>query len=210
MTDTSLASFAAGMGVGLAVAVPIGPMGILCIQRTLAHGLEAGFATGLGAATVHVALGSMATLGLWTSMADWVGSGAQVFSILSAGLLFWFAVRIMRRSIVVGSGETRPEGWLRLYGSAILFGFSNPLAIVLFAAALPAFMAGSDPAAAPLLVPGVFLGSITWWICLSATTALLRSRLSSRMIGTANKASGILLAALGTLTVANAMGLRLP
>ncbi|MBB3018052.1 threonine/homoserine/homoserine lactone efflux protein [Microvirga lupini] len=208
MTGVSLASFVAGMGVGLTVAVPIGPMGLLCIQRTLAFGLEAGFATGLGAATVHLALGTMTAFGFGAVLLAWTGS--QIFSFVSAGLLFWFAARIMRCSVPVGPAPSQREGWLRFYGSAILFGVSNPLAILLFAAALPVFAEGSDAEAAPLLVAGVFLGSIAWWICLATTISLIRNRLSSRIIGITTRASGLMLAGLGAFTMANAFGLELP
>jgi threonine/homoserine/homoserine lactone efflux protein len=95
MTGMSLATFLAGVGVGLAVAVPIGPMGVLCIQRTLAFGLVAGLATGLGAATVHLTFGSVAALGLGATMSALFGAGAQGLTCLSAGLLFWFAARIL-------------------------------------------------------------------------------------------------------------------
>jgi threonine/homoserine/homoserine lactone efflux protein len=209
MIGVSLASFAAGVGVGLAVAVPIGPMGVLCIHRTLAFGLLAGFATGLGAATVHLAFGSLAALGLGATMAARVGASAQVLSLLSAGLLFWFAARIMRRTTVIGPKHPQPEKWLRFYGSALLFGLSNPVTILLFAAALPAVAARSDWETAPLLIAGIFLGSITWWICLSTTIALIRTQLSCRVIAFTNKATGMTLAALGTITAANAFGLKL-
>jgi threonine/homoserine/homoserine lactone efflux protein len=208
MTGVSLASFAAGVGIGLAVAVPIGPMSILCIQRTLAFGIAAGFITGLGAATVHLAFGSIATLGIGTTLTAW--ADAQALSLVSAGLLFWFAARIMRRATVIGPACPQPERWLQLYGSTLLFGLSNPMTVLLFAAALPALTARSNPEMAPLLIAGVFLGSITWWICLSTTIALIRTHLSSRMLAFTNKAMGATLAALGTFIVLSAFGLKLP
>jgi threonine/homoserine/homoserine lactone efflux protein len=95
MTGVSLATFLAGVGVGLAVAVPIGPMGVLCIQRTLAFGLVAGLATGFGAATVHLAFGSLAALGLGVTATASINTSAQGLTLVSAGLLFWFAARIL-------------------------------------------------------------------------------------------------------------------
>src|SRR5215212_2013033 len=102
MTSLSLTTFLAGVGSGLAVAVPIGPMGVLCIQRTLTFGLAAGLATGLGAATVHLIFGSLAAFGLGAALAAQLGAGAQtLFSVLSASLLLWFAVRTTSRMIVI-------------------------------------------------------------------------------------------------------------
>jgi threonine/homoserine/homoserine lactone efflux protein len=207
MTGMSLATFLAGVGVGLAVAVPIGPMGVLCIQRTLAFGLVAGLATGLGAATVHLTFGSVAALGLGATMSALFGAGAQGLTLLSAGLLFWFAARILKRTVVSGPDLPQPEGWLRSYASAFLFGLSNPLTILLFVAAIPALTARGDLEAVPVLVMGVFLGSIAWWTVLSTTIALIRGRLSTGAIALTNRLSGLTLAALAMLMLVNGFGL---
>lgn len=207
--SVSLATFLAGVGVGLAVAVPIGPMGILCIQRTLTFGLAAGLATGLGAATVHLAFGSVAALGLGATALVLFGAGAQELALISAGLLFWFAIRILRRTSIAGPSLPQPKGWLHSYASAILFGLSNPLTIVLFVAAVPAFTREGDLEALPLLISGVFSGSVAWWVLLSTTITLIRRRLSTNAIHLTNKASGLTLATLGALMLANAFGLTL-
>ena len=210
MSGLSLATFFAGMGIGLAVAAPIGPMGILCIQRTLASGLTAGLATGLGAATVHLVYGAIATIGLGATVGAWAGTDMRGLSLISAGLLFWFALRILRRTAVAGAGCARPERWLQVYGSAFLFGLSNPLTILLFAAMLPALTGRSQIGEAPLLIAGIFLGSILWWALLSTAIAFTRARLSAPWIATMNKGMGVTLALFGTFTAANAFGLRLP
>jgi threonine/homoserine/homoserine lactone efflux protein len=88
--------------------------------------------------------------------------------------------------------------------SAFLIGLSNPLTILLFVAAIPALTASGDLEAVPVLITGVFLGSITWWAVLSTTISLIRGRLSAGAIGLTNKASGLTLAALGTLMLVNA------
>ena len=207
MSSLPLATFLAGVGVGLTVAVPIGPMGILCIQRTLSFGLVAGLATGLGAATVHLAFWSVAALGLGVTTPAWLGAGAHGVTLVSAGLLFWFAARILRQTTVTGSTLPQQEGWLHSYASAFLFGLSNPLTILLFVAAIPALTAGGDLDTVPFLITGVFLGSIAWWIVLSTTIALVRDHLSPRAIALTNTASGLALAALGAVMLANTLGL---
>src|SRR3954471_1892409 len=87
MTSLSLTTFLAGIAAGLFVAVPIGPMGVLCIQRTLTFGLAAGLATGLGAATVHLIFGSLAAVGLSATITAWLSVGAQGLSLLSPTVL---------------------------------------------------------------------------------------------------------------------------
>jgi threonine/homoserine/homoserine lactone efflux protein len=78
------------------------------------------------------------------------------------------------------------------------------MTVLLFIAVIPALTASGDLEAIPVLVTGVFLGSITWWAILSTTTALIRGRLSAGAIALTNKASGLMLAILGTLMLANA------
>ena len=205
----SFATFLAGVGVGLAVAVPIGPMGVLCIQRTLAFGLVTGFATGLGAATVHLAYGSIAALGLGVTTAAWLAASTQGLALISAGLLFWFAARILNRASVIGPAHPQPKGWLHSYASAFLLGLSNPLTVLLFVAAIPALTGSGDLEAAPLLIAGVFLGSICWWLLLSTTISLIRGNLSAGAVALTNRASGLALAALGMVMFADAFGVKL-
>ena len=95
MIGLPLATFLAGVGVGLAVAVPIGPMGVLCIQHTLAFGLAAGLSIGLAAATVQVAYSLVAILGLSPTATAMVGTGASLLSALSAATALLFGAATM-------------------------------------------------------------------------------------------------------------------
>ena len=118
------AALASGMAIGLMVVIPIGPMGFLCIQRTLANGRAAGLATGFGAATVHLTFGSIAAVGLDAVMGAWVKASAHILSIVSAGLLFWFAARILRWS-VSWKGHPQKAEWLSLYATSLVYGLTN-------------------------------------------------------------------------------------
>jgi threonine/homoserine/homoserine lactone efflux protein len=208
MIDVPLATFLSGVGVGLAVAVPIGPMGVLCIQQTLTFGLVAGLATGLAAATVQVTYGFLAVLGLAPATTAFAGAGVNVLSVGSAMLLLWFAVRIMRRELTfAGAGPAGAADIARSYRNALTFGFANPLTVLLFFAAFPALTSAGDVGDAPLLVGGVFSGVIGWYIVLSSVVALLRQRLSAGALNLFNKASGLALATLGLTMLLN--GLRL-
>jgi threonine/homoserine/homoserine lactone efflux protein len=202
------AAFLSGMGVGLAVAVPIGPMGILCIQRTLIFGAVAGVATGLGAATVHATFSAGAILGLAPTLRAVLDGSSGLVSAFSACLLFWFAARIIGRTVVLTSGSPTCQGLSASYFSAVACALLNPLTLILFAAVLPAF-AVTDETAAPLVIAGVLAGSVVWWIILSSIIALLRSRLNIAVLNAANKASGFALATLGVLMVADVFGFNL-
>ena len=191
-----LAALFSGVGIGFTVAAPIGPMGMLCIQRTLASGMATGLATGFGAATVHLAYSAFAALGLGSLAQPWVEANAAGFGIVSALTLLWFAIRTHRGSIALQeTSEIDNVRLARAYLSAIALGFTNPLTVILFLAALHAF---STQAAAPPLVAGVFVGSAIWWTVLSAMVATARSRLTPRMLSLSSRFASLMLLGLGT------------
>ena len=191
-----LAALFSGVGIGFTVAAPIGPMGMLCIQRTLASGMASGLATGLGAATVHLAYSAFAVLGLGSLAQPWVEANAVAFGIASALTLLWFAVRTHRNSPMLQQTNGIDRVRLaRAYLSAIALGFTNPLTVILFLAALHAF--STQSAAAPLIA-GVFVGSAVWWMVLSAMVAAARSRLKPRMLSLSSRFASLMLLGLGT------------
>ncbi|MFT4116189.1 LysE family translocator [Bradyrhizobium sp.] len=191
-----LAALASGIGIGFTVAAPIGPMGMLCIQRTLASGMATGLATGFGAATVHLAYSAFAVLGLGSLAQPWVEANAVGFGIVSALTLLWFALRTHRCSVVLqDNNEIDNVRLARAYLSAIALGLTNPLTVILFLAALHAF--STQSATAPLVV-GVFVGSAVWWTVLSTMVATARSRLTPRMLSASSRLASLMLLGLGT------------
>lgn len=192
-----LAALFSGVGIGFTVAAPIGPMGMLCIQRTLASGMATGLATGFGAATVHLTYSALAVLGLGSLAQPWVEANAVGFGIVSALTLLWFAIRTHRGSIVLQrSGDIDGVRLARAYLSAIALGLTNPLTVILFLAALHAF---STQAAAAPLIAGVFVGSAIWWTMLSTMVATARSRLTPRMLSLSSRFASLMLLGLGTM-----------
>lgn len=192
-----LAALFSGVGIGFTVAAPIGPMGVLCIQRTLASGMATGLATGFGAATVHLTYSALAVLGLGSLAQPWVEANAVGFGIVSALTLLWFAIRTHRGSIVLQqSGDIDGVRLARAYLSAIALGLTNPLTVILFLAALHAF---STQAAAAPLIAGVFVGSAIWWTMLSTMVASARSRLTPRMLSLSSRFASLMLLGLGTM-----------
>ena len=192
-----LAALASGIGIGFTVAAPIGPMGMLCIQRTLTSGMATGLATGFGAATVHLAYGTFAVLGLGSLAQPWVEANATYFGIVSALTLLWFAIRTHRSSVVLPrTDETGNIRLARAYLSAIALGATNPLTLILLMAALHVF---STPSATSPLLAGVFVGSAIWWTVLSTMVATARSRLTPRMLSLSSRLASLVLLGLGTM-----------
>lgn len=204
----SLSDFLSGVVLGLAITIPIGPMSVLCIQRALRWGALAGFATGLGAATVLVGYTTCVAVGFGPAVTVLIGNSRAVLCALSAGLLLWLSARVLARTISLTGSDTEDRGAFSSYCSAVACALLNPLTPALLATLLPA-MTVATPAAASSMVAGVFSASVTWWLLVSGGAALLRSRLNVQALNVINKASGLALGALGMMMAANAMNLRL-
>ncbi len=195
-------SFLKGLLVGFSIAAPVGPIGVLCIRRSLGDGPRAGFLSGLGAATADAAYASVAGFGLtavsgflvrWQS---WLGLGGGVF-------LCWLGVRSFLSRPVEGPA---PEGAIRLfpaYASTLLLTLSNPATLLSFIAVFVGLGLGpsADSRAAASLVLGVFLGSAAWWLALSLGVGLLRRRVGPGLMRAVNGASGCILVAFGVYAI---------
>lgn len=180
----------AGAGLGLSIAAPIGPTSLLCIQRTLAGGLPAGLATGLGVATVHLTYGAL--IMRWGADLAAAWSNGAAFSLVSGVVLLALAVRVLRRVSVLQASSGRRDTLAMSYGSAVMLGLTNPITPVLFFAAMPAFL-GRGTAPLPVLAAGVFFGSFAWWVMLNTAVSLFRRCVTSQVLNRANKAAGLLL-----------------
>ena len=206
---TSHALLFAGLVVGFSVAVPIGPMGLLCIQRTLASGMRIGICTGLGAATVNVVYGTLVIVGL-DRMAPVMANGGRVLSFAGGAYLLANGLRsFLRRATPFGQADTAHLSPAMAYGSAVAFNLTNPMAPVLILALLSPVVSVSSPTAsqAAVLLLGMFTAAVTWWVCLSGGVSLLRSRLSSGMLVGVNQAAGAAMTFYGALALARSAGL---
>lgn len=162
-----------GFWIGLAIAAPVGPIGLLCMQRTLQFGRRYGFFSGLGAATADLLYGLIALSGL---------SVIQVFVTHTAPLQFvgslflcYFGVQTLKNTHAVPL--SRPTASLAVaYGSTLLLTLMNPMTILAFLAILARFQ---DTASPLNLLLGIFLGSAGWWLFLSQLMHLLKKQLSS-------------------------------
>jgi threonine/homoserine/homoserine lactone efflux protein len=194
-----MAPLLTGIGIGLAVAAPIGPMGVLCIQRTLEGGLVAGMATGSGAATVHLLYGTVVAFS-FTLLTDVAANFVPAFKLFAALLLFWFALRVLRRTIELRSGRTMAH-CLRAYRDAVVFGLANPITILLLLASTTGLTVSYTGWTAFSFSLGVFTGSMAWWLALSSAVWALRQRLNTTALRRSNQAAALALAGFGCLVL---------
>ncbi|HET8578944.1 MAG TPA: LysE family translocator [Methylomirabilota bacterium] len=191
--------FARGVAIGFSIAAPVGPIGVLCIRRTLADGRAAGFVSGLGAAAADAVYGGIAGFGL-TALASLLLSHQGAFRLVGGAFLCYLGVRTFRSRPASGATSLSGAGLTRGFGSTFLLTLTNPLTILLFAAVfagLGAVGSHGGPSAAATLVAGVFAGSALWWLTLSVTVGAMRSRLNLAALGWVNRLAGLVILGFG-------------
>ena len=190
--------------MGFAVAAPVGPIGLLCIQRTLQDGRIYGLATGLGAATADAFYGLIAAFGL-TFIASFFLDQQNWIALLGGLYLCFLGVRIFRSA---PASLTEPQdrgGLLGAYATTFLLTLTNPVTILSFIAifaGLGLAQDSQDYLAAAILVLGVFCGSAAWWLLLSGGVSLIRQKVNTRSMIWVNRFSGAIIVAFGIFALA--------
>lgn len=186
--------FLKGIAIGFAMAVPVGPIGILCIRKTLAEGRLRGFVIGLGAATADLFYASVAAFGL-TFISDILISQKFWIRLVGGALLLFLGIRIFRALPKDPKIRINNSGILRSYLTTIFLTLTNPLTIFAFLAVFAALGLGSELKyfSATVLVAGVFIGSCLWFLILGSGTILFRNKLDVVGLQWVNKIAGILI-----------------
>jgi threonine/homoserine/homoserine lactone efflux protein len=188
-----------GIVIGISIAAPVGPIGILCIRRSFAEGRHIGLATGLGAATADAIYGAVAAFGLTVISSFLVG---QRFWLTLLGGLFLCYLGIRTLTSKPSAQAARPRGGGSLasaYFSTLFLTLTNPMTILSFVAVFAGFGLGASPdyLSAGALIVGVFTGSGLWWLLLSSGVALFRSSLTPSWMRVINRFSGSVILAFG-------------
>lgn len=180
--------FLRGLIIGVSIAAPVGPIGVLCIRRTLADGRAAGFVSGLGAATADAPYGAVLT-----AISDALVAHATGLR-LGGGLFLWYlGVKTFLASPPSEPAPARAAGLAGAYLSALALTLANPTTLLSFVAIFAGFGAAARAdsyAGAAVLVLGVFLGSAVWWLALSGGVSRLGGRLAPATLTWINRGSG--------------------
>lgn len=191
-----------GIVLGFSIAAPVGPIGVLCIRRTLAAGRGVGFVSGLGAATADTIYGAVAGFGL-TAIANTLLAG-QTWLRLAGGLfLAYLGVRTFLARPAAGARADAVRGFAAAYASTFALTLTNPMTILSFAAIFAGLgvTTGASYADAASLVAGVFAGSALWWFILSTAAGAVRTRLTPMALRWVNHGAGVIIAAFGLLAI---------
>ncbi len=187
-----------GVVIGFSIAAPVGPIGLLCLRRSLANGRLSGFVSGLGAATADAFYGLVAALGL-TALTHFLVQHQMPLRIAGGLFLFYLGLRIARTPPAAASAETRNDA-PRLgtaYVSTLLLTLTNPATILTFLGVYAGLGLQERSTSASALVAGVFLGSAAWWLLLSAAAAWFGRKATVPQLRWINRASGLSVAAFG-------------
>ena len=188
-----------GLVIGFAIAAPVGPIGVLCIRRTLAEGRATGLVSGLGAATADAVYGCIAAFGLTFISGILIGQQGLV-RLVGGIFLCYLGLRTLVTAPAEKPSSAEGRGLAGAYASTFFLTLTNPTTILSFAAIFAGLGIGSatgDYVSATLSVLGVFLGSALWWLILSGGVSVFRTKLKPRALGWVNNVSGIIILAFG-------------
>ena len=190
--------------IGFAMAVPVGPIGIMCIRKTLTEGRLRGLIIGLGAATADLLYGCVAAFGL-TIISNTLVSQRIWIRLIGGALLFFLGVRTFRALPKDPKIPIKSSGILRSYLTTVFLTLTNPMTIFAFIAIFAALGLGTGLSyfSAAALVVGVFIGSCLWFLSLSSGTTLFRKKLDLVGLRWVNKIAGILIIISGVYAIAS-------
>jgi threonine/homoserine/homoserine lactone efflux protein len=195
-----------GIAVGFVIAIPAGPVGVLCVRRTIFEGRLFGFISGLGAASADTIFGIIAGFGL--TVVSNVLLDYQVWLRCFGGLfLVIVGVRALRKRVLhEAPPEKNAENLAAAYFSTFVLTITNPITILAFLGIFAAVgFTGSEAtvARAGMLVAGVLLGSLVWWLGLSLGAGLFRQSIGETHLLWLNRASGTILTLSGVALLAS-------
>jgi threonine/homoserine/homoserine lactone efflux protein len=212
--------FFKGLMVGFLVAAPVGPVAIICIHRTIAHGRLAGYVCGLGATLADTVFGAIAALGLGFLASElianqtWLRIGGGIL-LIALGLKLALSKRLTRRAVAQereeerdgeGNGAAAPSSSQGLddhianFVSSFAVMITNPITLLSFAAifaAIDVAEIGEKTHWAFSLVAGVFVGGALWWTILITVSSLFRHRINEQGILWVSRAAGVLVLIFG-------------
>ena len=189
--------FASSLLIGLSIAAPVGPIGLLTIQRSLAHGPRAGLATGLGAAAADAVYGAVGAYGVTWLIGALVAARVPL-ALFGGAFLLWMAWRLLRAPLAQQAASAPAGSLWRYFAGTFVLTLSNPATIFSFIAvfgALAGTSAQASASASPaVMVAGVLVGSAAWWLFLSSAVGRLRERFDDRWRRRVNAVSAFVLA----------------
>ena len=193
-----------GIVIGFSIAAPVGPIGVLCIRRTLGDGRTIGFASGMGAATADALYGCVAAFGL-TLVSDFLIGQKFWLSLIGGLFLITLGVKTFtsRPAESASADSPRGRGLVAAYASTLFLTLTNPATILSFLVIFAGLGIVNETRmvfvhfAAFILVIGVFIGSALWWLTLSLGVGFFRDKFNATAMIWVNRISGMIIGTFG-------------
>jgi threonine/homoserine/homoserine lactone efflux protein len=190
-----------GMIIGFLASLPLGPVGVLCIQRTINKGRVSGIFSGMGAATVDAFFALVAALGL-TYIINFIEEQQFLIQVIGGAVLILLGIKIFYTNPVkqIRRHRKQKNKLVEDFFSVLFLTLSNPLAVFLFVAAFAGIgivTAGDSSVKSFLIILGVFLGAMVWWLSLTFFVDLFRKKFRLKQLWWINKIAGLLIVLFG-------------
>jgi threonine/homoserine/homoserine lactone efflux protein len=196
-----------GIAIGFSLAAPVGPVGVLCIRRTLAHGSKRGLIVGLSAASADMLYGIFAAYGV-TLVSDFIYSQQQWIRLIGGVILFALGYHTIRSHPSTDTATNGTNGHMRAFFSTFLLTLTNPMTLFAFAAVFASVgleeIIGNQWFAL-FLVVGIFLGSMSWFALLTTLVHFFKEKISTDGISLVNKIAGSIFIIFGILALSSSL-----
>jgi len=190
-----------GILIGLILSAPVGPLSLMCIQRSINDGRLHGILSGIGVATADAIYAAVAFLGL-TAISGFILSWQDFFRFFAGLVLILVGIRIFLTRPREEETGSPHESYAKDYLSMVAIAIANPLTIIFLMVTLPGFgfvIGGTTILAAAEFVAGFLAGSVAWWILLCGVLGSVRSRISTGHLVLINRVSGLFIVCIGAV-----------
>lgn len=201
----SFVLFFYGILIGLFVTAPLGPVGVMCIQRTINRGLKSGLITGIGAASADTLYSIIAGLGVGY-LVTFIEEKKYWIQLIGAAIIILIAIKIFytNPAIAVRNGRNKKNKPLEDFLSSFIVTLTNPTVLIVFLAAFARFGMvdeNTDYFSASILIGGIFAGAFGWWYVLCNLINKFRNKIRLKNIWWLNKIMGVIVFILGVIAL---------
>ncbi|OAI43170.1 lysine transporter LysE [Verrucomicrobia bacterium SCGC AG-212-E04] len=198
--------FLKSLVIGVSIAAPVGPIGVLCIRRSIQSGPLLGLVSGMGAAVADALYGCIAAFGL-TSVSSALVQHQTSLRLVGGAFLCYLGLRTFFAKLQEVREPTPVSGYWQAFASTLVLTIANPMTIISFAGVFAALGLSAQAASyldSALVVLGVFLGSAAWWLFLGFAAGSMRDRVGQKAMSLINRLSGVVIIAFGVGAIAAA------
>jgi len=194
-----------GVIVGLLASIPLGPIGVICIQRTVNKGKLSGFLSGLGAASADTFFAAIAGFSL-TFVISYIEQRQIIFQAIGGVIVFLLGIKIFYTNPVrqLRRHKRKQNNLVEDYFSVLAVTITNPLAVFLFIALFASLGVVTDSSNwthSLITTSGVFLGAALWWYILTSLVNAFRTKFRLKQLWWINKVSGAAIFTLGAIAI---------